>query len=147
MQRETRLSTGRNKWISVTAGHANFFKYVQRKSERTQLLHQAVTLDLNKGLLLIGNNKGQVIRGIWITFSVELLSSYRLCMKDIHKESFAFTSEAQIGFEDPDYYIKPNNKLEIEKSIRKQCYVDYNSFVYNFKVVGSDEKDANTIEE
>ena len=134
IQRETRLSTGRNKWISVTAGHANFFKYVQRKSERMQLLHQAATLDLNKGLLLIGNNKGQVIRGIWISFSSALLSSYRLCMKDIHKESFAFTSEALIGVEDPDYYINPNNKLEVEKSIRKQCYVDYNSFVYNFRL-------------
>ena len=134
IQRETRLSTGRNKWISVTAGDKNFYKYVQRNSERMQLLHQAATLDLNKGVLLIGNDKGHIIRGIWIKFPTEVIDSYRLCMKDVHQSTFQFTTEALLGDEDPEHYISPTLKLNIEKAIRKQCYVDNSSFIYNFKL-------------
>ena len=84
IQRETRLSTERNKWILVIAGDKNCYKYVQTNSERMQLLYQAATLDLNKGVLLIGNNKGHIIRGIRIKCPTEIIDSYNLCINDVH---------------------------------------------------------------
>ena len=108
IQRETRLSTERNKWILVIAGDKNCYKYVQTNSERMQLLHQAATLDLNKGVLLIGNNKGHIIRGIWIKCPTEIIDSYKLCINDVHQSTFQFTTEALLGDEDPEHYITPH---------------------------------------
>ena len=93
-----------------------------------QLIHQAVTLDLKNGQLLIGDNKGHIIRSIYIKFPEEALNAYRLCIKDVHQGCFGFIHEAILGEEDAENYITSNLKMNIKKCIIKQSYVDYDCF-------------------
>ena len=62
---EKQIGSSENIWMYVTAGDENFKKYIYRIKERMQLLHQAATLGLNNGVLLIGDSSGKLIRGIW----------------------------------------------------------------------------------
>ena len=50
------------------------------------------------------------------------------------KAPFSSPQKHFLGDEDPEHYIIPTLKLNIEKAIRKQCYVDYGSFIYSFKL-------------
>ena len=67
------LSIGSDKWVEVHAGSQSFKTYVRNIKERFQLIHQAATLQMNHGLLVIGDKDGNVIRGIWIHFGEDLI--------------------------------------------------------------------------
>ena len=66
---DRQLSVGGDKWIEVEAGSQQFKNYVRSIKERFQLRHQAETLQMKRGVLIIGDRKGSIIRGIWIIFS------------------------------------------------------------------------------
>ena len=121
-------------FLSVIAGDENFHSNILRKSEKMQLLHQAATINIRDGLFLIGNSNGDIIRGIWIHFSDDLIQSYQLCVNDIHERHFKFTSNALQGENAPLSYINSDDKAAIDSAIEKQTYVDWNSFAYNFKM-------------
>ena len=131
---DMKLMPGTSKFVSTTAGTSHCMKYISRVSEWYQLIHQAATLDINRGLFLVGDKAGNIILGVWIYFPPELLTCYRRCMDDIHNSYFKFTKKALNGNEYPEFYITDEDKKRINGAIDKQSKVDYESFVYNFKM-------------
>ena len=127
------LLDGFNTWINVEAGSPDFKRHVRIIKERFQLLHQAATLQLNYGLLLIGDCEGEIIRGIWIHFGESILRNYCKCVCGIYEKHLSFTTEALEGTQNAERYISDNTKEEIKEAIKKQEYVDMESFLYNFK--------------
>ena len=91
---EKQISDKNDRWIEVDAGSQMFKKYVRSIKERFQLIHQAATLQVRKGLLLIGDRAGKLIRGIWINFEQRLLESYKSCLACIYRKNFKFTIDA-----------------------------------------------------
>ena len=131
---DSKLMPGKNKFVTTTAGTAQCMSYINRNSEWYQLVHQASTLDLNRGLFLVGDKDANIILALWITFPQKLLNSYRKCMDDIHESCFKFTERALDGNENPEYYIRDEDEIRIKQAIDKQTKVDYDSYIYNFKM-------------
>ena len=129
---ENQISIGDDRWIRVKAGSNEFKRYVRSIKERMQLIHQAATLQCTKGLLAIGDANGNLLRGIWIDFDIEQLASYKRCIEDIFKDNFQFTTNAIKGIEKPVSYIDSETKRKVIDAIKKQQYIDYDSFLYNF---------------
>ena len=109
-------------FICAEAGSNQIHEQVLRKSERLQLLHQAATLNIKYGLLLIGERTGSLIRGIWVHFSDDLIETYRSCMNDIHVKFFRFTTDALRGTNDAVSYIKENERKK-KKRGNKQAEI------------------------
>ena len=130
---DRQLSNGVDKWIEVNAGSSTFKTYVRNIKERFQLIHQAATLQIQKGLLIIGDRDGNIIRGIWIHFDNDLIQNYCKCLEGIYKNNFTFTLNALEGTREASYYINVTTTKLIEEAIKKQEYVDMESFLYNFK--------------
>ena len=129
---ERQLTIGEDRWILVKAGSNDFKRYVRSIKERLQLIHQASTLQCTTGLLAIGDSHGNLLRGIWIEFDQQLLTSYQQCIADIFQDNFQFTLNAMEGMEKPESYIDSETKQKLMSAIKKQKYVDYDSFLYNF---------------
>ena len=127
------LDDGSNTWVEVDAISDQFKKYVRNIKERFQLIHQASTLQITKGVLVIGDKDGNVIRGVWINFDQELIDNYCRCLDGIYKENFSFTFEALEGRNDVTHYLDGDTRTAIQDAIKKQEYVDFDSFIYNFK--------------
>ena len=132
--REYDVSVGHDRWIEVQASSFSFKTYVKSIKERFQLIHQAATMQIRKCVLIIGDKDGEVIRGIWIRFSRTLLDSYRHCLNEIYQKNFAFTMNAVEGQNEARTYINAEQLENIKEAIKKQEYVDLDSFLYNFKV-------------
>ena len=132
---EQKLISHRNpRFIGTVAGDESCHKNIIKKSEKMQLLHQAATTEINNALFLIGDRNGTIIRGIWIHFPDELIEAYQTCIGDIHNNNFEFTSNAIEGDNNPLTYINSDTKEQIEQAIQKQTYVDWDSFIYGFKM-------------
>ena len=130
---ERQLTVGSDVWVEVNASSDMFKYYVKSLKERIQLLHQAATLQMQRGLLLIGDREGNIIRGIWIIFDDELLNDYCICLAEIHNKNFEFIRKALEGLQEIQSYIDRKTRFSIDQAIEKQEYVDYESFIYNLK--------------
>ena len=122
------------KIVTICAGTAHCMTYVNKNSEWYQLIHQAATHDLNHGIFLVGDKDAQIILGVWIYFLQELIDCYCKCMDDIHDLCFKFTEKALEGIANPESYISEKDKNRISAAIEKQTKVDYNTYIYNFKM-------------
>jgi hypothetical protein len=65
-----------HKYVVVDAIHPNLGRYVEKLSEAIQILHHAYTYQMDKILLLVGNQQGDITSGVWVKFGNTLLNSY-----------------------------------------------------------------------
>ena len=69
------------------------------------MIHQAATLQIQKGLLIIVDRDGNIIREIWIHFGNKLIQDYTECLEGIYKNNFTFSLNALEGTREASYYI------------------------------------------
>ena len=100
---DRQLSNGDDKWIEVNAGSSTFKTYVRNIKELFHLIHQAATLKIQKGLLIIGDRDGSIIRGIWIHFGNEFIQNYTKCLEVIYKNNFTFILNTSEGTHKASY--------------------------------------------
>ena len=114
---DRQLSNGVDKWTEVNAGSSTLKTYVRNIKERFQLIHQAATLQIQKGLLIIVDRDGNIIREIWIHFGNKLIQDYTECLEGIYKNNFTFTLNALEGTREANYYINVTTQKIIEEAI------------------------------
>ena len=127
------LDNGSNKWVKVDAMSDQLKRYIRNIKERFQLIHQVLTLQIAKGVLIIGDKDGNVIGGIWINFNKEPIDNYCKCLEGIYKHIFSFAIDALQGRRDVNHYLDGDTRQAIRNAIKKQEYVGFDSFIYNFK--------------
>lgn len=76
-----------NKYVVVNAINPDLQRYVEKLSEAIQILHHAYTYQFDNILLLIGNQRGEIISGVWVRFGWSLLNSYGEYLR--HKYQFS----------------------------------------------------------
>lgn len=113
-------------WI-VNAMSNDFPFFVKDRKEAVQCLHHAYVYDVAYVLLLIGNNSGNVIAGIWIRYDANLISAWGNVLRFMHSRCLTFL------------YDEPNNPIQCNRDFLNpvlQCVnankapLDYESFVH-----------------
>ena len=103
---------------------SNLKDYVDSKHEIVQILHHAFAYNLKKILLLIGDQKARIIRGLWITIPAQLKNHYGLLLQQVYDMSLKWAYEATDNF--PEVVVR--EELVPMKNI------DYESFIDFFKL-------------
>ena len=81
---DRQLSVGEDKWVEVEAGSQQFKNYVRNIKERCQLIHQAATLQMEKGVLIVGESKGSIIRALIRSYMKSLKKIYNTRCSTLH---------------------------------------------------------------
>lgn len=97
--------------------------YVTCIHELVQLLHHAYVYDFKRMLLLIGDDKANVIRGIWLNISSEIRSSYG------HLLQFIFDMALKWAY---DGILPAEKNLDEELSLIKG--LDLQSFLTHYSI-------------
>ena len=88
-------------------------KYVQKVSERFQLLHHAYVYGLKKVALVVGTKAGKILSGTLVNYSNNLLGGYGNVAKKLKEDalSWAYTNEESKNI------IIPDDVIAIAKTI------------------------------
>ena len=85
-------------YTEIDAKGGDLFKWIPKRCESFQLMHHVAVRDVRKGLFLVGNKK-KVMFGLFVTYSDELIKSYRFILEDLYTRALApfYTSEDQLS--------------------------------------------------
>lgn len=80
--------------------------YIPSNHECIQILHHAFVYNIKLVLLLIGNKKGTILRGVWVIFHDEIMMAYDHFLSRCHdlclKWAYDGLDESSIPNEDED---------------------------------------------
>ena len=113
-----------SKYTSVSADTHEFIDTIRKKTERIQLLHQAVALGINQSILLIGDNKGRILKGIWVNFPSSIIDAYEKCMDDVYENSLSFLYRAKIQGKTIQETITEDEIIRVQTCLSHQEYID-----------------------
>jgi hypothetical protein len=76
------FENGEPVYAEIDAEGGDLHKWIPKHKESFQLLHHVAVRDLRKGLFLVGNKK-KIMFGVFVTYSDNLIASYRSLLKDL----------------------------------------------------------------
>jgi hypothetical protein len=112
-----------SKYTSVSADTHEFIDTIRKKTERIQLLHQAVTMGINQSILLIVDNKGRILKGIWVYFPTAMIDAYEKCMDDVYENSLSFLYRAKIQGKTIQEAITEDEIIKVQTCLSHQEYI------------------------
>ena len=68
-------------------------RFIPKNHELIQILHHAFVYNLSLMLLLIGDSKGTIIRGVWVSFEPPIFEAYRGFIEKCYNESLKWAYE------------------------------------------------------
>jgi hypothetical protein len=76
------FENGEPVYDKIDAEGRDLYKWIPKHKESFQLLHHVAVRDARKGLFLVGNKK-KLMFGVFVTYSDNLIDSYRALLKDL----------------------------------------------------------------
>jgi hypothetical protein len=115
-------------YVEIDAEGGDLYKWIPKHKEIFQLLHHVAAQDLRKGLFLVGNTK-KLMFGVFVTYSDNLIDSYRALLKDLFDRALK-------PFYNNDDIQLPQGKIEkiIEAKEMKKLGMSYRSFQTDFYI-------------
>lgn len=77
--------------------HFSAKRFIPSSHECIQILHHALVYELDLVLLLIGDKKRSIVRGIWVSFNEEIMASYEAFLARCYEESLKWAYENEEG--------------------------------------------------
>ena len=99
-------------------------KYIPLNHECIQLLHHASVFDLNLVLLLIGDRKRTILRGVWVNFSTEIKTAYQSFLRMCYEKCLLWAYD---GYENELAAEQSENALNALKPLLSPG-LDFESF-------------------
>jgi hypothetical protein len=108
-------------------GGGDLHKWIPKHKESFQLLHHVAIRDARKGLFLVGNKK-KLMFGVFVTYSDNLIDSYRALLKELFDRALK-------PFYNDDIQL-PQEKIEkiIQAKEMKKLGMSYHSFLTDFYI-------------
>ena len=102
-------------------------KFIPSSHECIQILHHAYVYDLDIILLLIGDKKGTILRGIWVQFDREIMDAYDNFITRCYEESlkWAYATEHEDAGETENATNLEALKPFLPSSIDFESFKDY----------------------
>jgi len=94
-------------------------RFIPKNHELIQILHHAFVYNLSLMLLLIGDSKGTIIRGVWVSFDSTIFEVYKGLLQKCYVESLQWAYE-----EDEDN--EENSLGEVRSAL--PSFIDFDSF-------------------
>ena len=111
-------------YTKVTSDSAEFTTSIRKRSERLQLLHQATTMNIDLSILLIGDMKGRIMKGIWVEFPLSVIQNYEKCMDDVYEKSLTFFYRTKMQKRTIRETLHNYELDAIKESLKHQEYID-----------------------
>ena len=72
-------------------------RFIPNNHELVQILHHAFVYSLKLVLLLVGDNKGTIIRGVWVEFNDIIMEAYKVFLRQCYDVSlkWAYSLESE----------------------------------------------------
>jgi hypothetical protein len=114
-------------YVEIDAEGGELHKWIPKHKESFQLLHHVAVRDARKGLFLVGN-KTKVMFGVFVTYSDNLIASYRALLKDLFDRALKPFYEDNIQL--------PQVKIEkiLQAKEMKKHNMTYHSFQTDFYI-------------
>jgi hypothetical protein len=116
-------------YFEIDAEGGELHKWIPKHKESFQLLHHVAVRDARKGLFLVGN-KTKVMFGVFVTYSDNLINSYRALLKDLFDRALK-------PFYEADQHLQlPKEKIEriLQAKGMKKHLMTYHSFLTDFYI-------------
>ncbi|OEU14444.1 hypothetical protein FRACYDRAFT_240987 [Fragilariopsis cylindrus CCMP1102] len=114
-------------YVEIDAEGGELHKWIPKHKESFQLLHHVAVRDARKGLFLVGN-KTKLMFGVFVTYSDNLIASYRALLKDLFDRALKPFYEDNIQL--------PQVKIEkiLQAKEMKKLNMTYHSFQTDFYI-------------
>jgi hypothetical protein len=121
------FENGEPVYVEIDAEGGDLHKWIPKHKESFQLLHHVAVRDARKGRLLVGN-KEKLMFGVFVTYSDNLIASYRSLLRDI------FDRALKLFYED-DIQL-PQEKIEkiLQAKEMKKLGMLYHSFQTDYYI-------------
>lgn len=106
------------------SSQSNLKNYIESKHEIVQILHHAYTYNFKKLLILIGDQSGNIIRGIWVCFSTQLKNYYGILLQTVYDMSLKWAYDSRDSLPE----------AELKDEILAVKGIDYDSLMDYFKL-------------
>ncbi|OEU09246.1 hypothetical protein FRACYDRAFT_248581 [Fragilariopsis cylindrus CCMP1102] len=116
-------------YVEIDAEGGELHKWIPKHKESFQLLHHVAVRDARKGLFLVGN-KTKVMFGVFVTYSDNLIASYRALLEDLFDRALK-------PFYEADQHLQlPKEKIEriLQAKEMKKLNMTYHSFQTDYYV-------------
>ncbi|OEU22028.1 hypothetical protein FRACYDRAFT_232182 [Fragilariopsis cylindrus CCMP1102] len=121
------FESGEPWYVEIDAEGGELHKWIPKHKESFQLLHHVAVRDSRKGLFLVGN-KTKLMFGVFVTYSDNLIASYRALLKDLFDRALK-------PFYDDNIQL-PQAKIEkiLQAKEMKKLNMTYHSFQTDFYI-------------
>jgi hypothetical protein len=114
-------------YAEIDAEGGDLHKWIPKHKESFQLLHHVAVRNARKGLFLVGNKK-KLMFGVFVTYSDDLINSYRALLKDLFDRALK-------PFYQDDIQL-PQDKIEkiLQAKEMKKLGMTYHSFQTDYYI-------------